>query len=215
VIQKAKNAMASWRYCGKEETRLEGPLECGLPAASKAVKGDTKERNSMILEFGAVDAVKQGLVPVDKFKQLKQSLDLFAVMDRKPVTLNGPLQNEWHYGPTGTGKSYQARKRYPNAFIKSNDVWWDGYQNEETVIIEEMGPKQIGGHHMKIWCDRYPFKASQKGSQLFIRPKRIVVTSNYSIREVFGEDQDIDPLLRRFEGNVIHHTIPYVYEENN
>lgn len=48
-----------------------------------------------------------------------------------------------------------------------------------------MGPKQINGHHIKQWCDHYPFKANQKGSQLLIRPEKIIVTSNYSIRECF------------------------------
>lgn len=64
-------------------------------------------------------------------------------------------------------------------------MWWDGYAGEKVVIIEEMGPKQINGHHIKLWCDHYPFKANQKGSQLRIRPEKIIVTSNYSIRECF------------------------------
>lgn len=56
-IEVSRNAMAAWNYCGKADTRVEGPLEHGLPPASKAVKGDTKKRNELILEYGAVKAV--------------------------------------------------------------------------------------------------------------------------------------------------------------
>ncbi len=74
--------MAAWRYCGKEDSRVEGPVEFGVPPASKAVKGDTKQRNQMILELGPLKAVEDGLIPIEKFKQLKQSLDLFMVMKK-------------------------------------------------------------------------------------------------------------------------------------
>lgn len=60
--------MAAWNYCGKEDTRLEGPLEYGVPPAAKNVKGDTAARNKMILEKGEVWAVEEGLVPIEKFK---------------------------------------------------------------------------------------------------------------------------------------------------
>lgn len=66
-VESCKNAMASWVYCGKEDTRIEGPMEIGLPPASKAVKGDTKARNAMILEKGAMWAVEEGHVPIEKF----------------------------------------------------------------------------------------------------------------------------------------------------
>lgn len=151
--------MAAWKYCGKSDTRLEGPAEFGLPPAAKNVKGDTALRNKMILEYGVVKAAEEGLIPLEKFKQAKQSVDLFMVM-KKDVSSNDQLDNEWHWGPTGTGKSRSVRTRFPDAFIKSNDIWWDGYSGEETVIIEEMGPKQIGGHHLKQWGDHYPFKAN-------------------------------------------------------
>lgn len=81
-VEAARNAMAAWRYCGKEESRLEGPLDFGVPPASRAVKGDTKKRNKMIMEMGVVKACEEGLVPLEKFKQVKQSLDLFNVMKK-------------------------------------------------------------------------------------------------------------------------------------
>lgn len=65
--------------------------------------------------------------------------------------------NEYHYGASGTGKSRGVRERFPDAYIKANDKWWDGYNNEETVIIDEFGPNQIGICHLKIWADHYPF----------------------------------------------------------
>lgn len=67
-IESAKNAMAAWKYCQKEEGRLQGPLTHGIPPAAKNVKGDTKERNKLILEKGEVWAVEEGHVPIEKFK---------------------------------------------------------------------------------------------------------------------------------------------------
>lgn len=148
--------------------------------------------------MGAVKACNEGLFPIERFKQIKQSMDLYSVMNKEAIAVD-TLDGEWHYGPTGTGKSRSVRAAHKDAFIKSNDIWWDGYQAEETVIIEEMGPKQIGGQHLKQWADHYPFKAAQKGSQLLIRPKKIIITSNYSIEECYPEPQDHLPLKRRFK----------------
>lgn len=57
-IESAKNAMKLWNYCGKEDTRREGPLEFGVPPAAKNVKGDTAAQNELILKQGAQVAVK-------------------------------------------------------------------------------------------------------------------------------------------------------------
>lgn len=55
---------------------------------------------------------------------------------------------------------------------------------------------------LKAWGDRYEFRAETKGSSLTIRPKAIVVTSNWSIRDCFPERQDYEAIERRFR--VIH-----------
>lgn len=60
--------MAAWKYCGKEDSRLEGPVEFGIPPAAKNVKGDTAARNKMIIEMGVVKACEEGLIPLEKFK---------------------------------------------------------------------------------------------------------------------------------------------------
>lgn len=67
-VELSKNAMAAYAYCGKSDTRLEGPLDHGVPPASLRVKGDKKERNKLILQYGVVKAVDEGLIDIEKVK---------------------------------------------------------------------------------------------------------------------------------------------------
>jgi len=111
------------------------------------------------------------------------------------------LDNEWWWGSTGTGKSRTAYESYPDAYRKGLNKWWDHYRAEEVVIIEEWSPKQelFLTDFLKNWTDHYPFIAEKKGTSCFIRPKKIIITSNWDLRECFKNEQDIEPLLRRFK----------------
>lgn len=57
------------------------------------------------------------------------------------------------------------------------------------------------GFHLKRWADRYKFPAEVKGGNVkCIRPKLIIVTSNYDITEIWKDDPNtLNPLLRRFK----------------
>lgn len=118
----------------------------------------------------------------------------------RPIILD-VLENEWWFGPTGTGKSRQLWNHYPQHFQKSLNKWWDGYANEDIVAIEEWSPKnEVTASFLKIWSDRYPFTAEIKGGSLQkIRPKKIIILSNYSIEECFIHEQDRGPIKRRFK----------------
>lgn len=118
----------------------------------------------------------------------------------QPLILN-VLEHEWWYGSTGTGKSQTLWRIYPNHFSKRINKWWDRYNMEETVGIEEWEPKnECTAGQLKIWADRYPFTGEVKGGSIQrIRPLRIIVTSNYTIEECFPNPQDHLPLKRRFK----------------
>lgn len=117
-----------------------------------------------------------------------------------PIILEN-IENEWWYGETGTGKSRELWERFPNHYQKSLNKWWDGYTGQEVVAIEEWAPKnEVTASFLKIWADRYPFSAEIKGGTLQkIRPKKIIVLSNYSIEECFANTQDLGPIKRRFK----------------
>lgn len=114
--------------------------------------------------------------------------------------------NLWIYGPRDTGKSYRARQLGKQDFggtyfVKAADNdWWCGYQGQDTIVIDDFDKYHIKmGYHLKIWADIYPFTAPVKGNSLEIRPKRIIVTSNWSIEEIWADENTRLPLLKRFQ----------------
>jgi hypothetical protein len=125
------------------------------------------------------------------------------VLDDDKGNLNS-LEHEWWYGDTGTGKSRKARTDNPCAYIKEpTSIWWDGYKNEDVVIIDDFDKFQVSqGGAMKRWLDHYPFQGQKKGSMRMMRPKKIIVTSNYHPREIWDDPQTLDPILRRVK--VVH-----------
>lgn len=114
------------------------------------------------------------------------------------------LENYWIMGPTGTGKSTWARQQFPKIYWKLLNKWWDDYEHEEdAVIMEDIGPQNCEKSTiiqcLKIWADHYPFRAEFKGGSMMIRPKAIVVTSNYGINDLVPDARDAEPLFRRFK----------------
>jgi len=166
-----------------------------------AFKKTSKERFKWCIQqaregnIGAIEDEEPGIFL--RYLQTFRSLNR-----RRHETMGGPTNHEWWYGSTGTGKSKRLNETYPEHYRKQLNKWWDGYEDQDTVGIEEISPEcgKWMGHLLKIWADRYPFNAEVKGGCLQnIRPKKLIVTSNYSIEECFPNEQDYKPLKRRFK----------------
>lgn len=125
-------------------------------------------------------------------------------------------RNYWLYGETGCGKSYTAHKltelMCSEPYLKMLNKWWDGYADQKIVIIEEIDPEtgKYLASLMKKWCDKWAFTAECKGSVAKqIRPEYIVVCSNYPIEEVFPNENDYEPIKRRFTSkHIINPIVP-------
>lgn len=148
-------------------------------------------------ELGELDTIKEQF-PSEYFRYHQR---IISLRRRPNLILGGDLQHEWWYGASGTGKSRTLWELYPAHYAKELNKWWDGYDDQEIVAIEEWAPKnECTASFLKIWADRYPFPAQIKGGSIKnIRPKKIIVLSNYTIDQCFPNSEDRDPIKRRFK----------------
>ena len=114
------------------------------------------------------------------------------------------LDNLWIMGPTGCGKSRWVHQMYPNCYRKLSTKWWQGYNphnaEHKIVVLDDLHPDTWQDLPLlKQWADHYPFPAEIKGGSMIIRPERIIVTSNFHPRQCFRREEDLEPILRRFQ----------------
>ena len=104
----------------------------------------------------------------------------------------------WVWGPPGTGKSTTIRNAYPNAYRKNITKWWDGYNYESDVIIDDIADYRTMLPLLKIWADQGWFMAEKKGATMKARPRSIIITANVSMEDAFPDPVQLAAIKKRF-----------------
>lgn len=145
-----------------------------------------------------IHARKRARAPIEKLKW-------------KRVQHGGTPPNFWIWGPSGTGKSQMAEDLLGEGFYeKAPDTkWWCGYDYEPGVRINDIGrgKDQLGTMSaplLKTWLDVSPVPVETKHGSVKIRPRMIVITSNYAPNAVFQRLEDHSAIEDRCQ--VIHMT---------
>lgn len=199
-------------YCSKDGdyfTRGDVPQSKRKNGGAKGgAKGGAAEQQRWKDALEAAQDGRLADVPADiRFRYYSTVKRIKADHLPKPEDV-AALTNVWIYGPSGTGKSRHVRATYPDLYVKLNNKWWDGYNGESTVLIDDFDKYDIGlTGSLKRWCDHYPFPAELKGSVRVIRPLRVVVTSNYHPNEIWDDQQSLGPIMRRFK--IVH--MPHLF----
>jgi len=199
-VRKSKYSQAS-DYCKKDGDFTE----IGTCPLDHDYSNRSKEANKRKWD-DAFELAKQG-----NFEEIEKDMLIRYYHAFKRVRQDYPdtVQNledvcgVWIHGVPGVGKSHKARQAYAGTlYDKPLNKWWDGYQGEDNVLLDDIGTKEAEwmGTFLKRWADRYSFPAEQKGTTVQIRPNKIIVTSNYSIDDLFASDFSLcEALKRRFQ----------------
>lgn len=110
-------------------------------------------------------------------------------------------KNYWIIAPSQHGKSTYARQRWPDYYDKAPNKWFVGYKGQQTILCDDFGPQQCKyiAWYMKRWADLFSFPMETKGGGTQIRPKRIVVTSQYTIEQCFSDEKECEAITNRFK----------------
>lgn len=193
VHAEPSRSTAAEEYVFKDDT--------AVPNTRFELGGKAFQRNSKTDWESAKQCAKAGRLddcPPDVYIKYYRTLKAIAMDNMtKPEDLPS-VCGIWIYGPPGTGKSHYARQHYGHSlYLKAQNKWWDGYQNEKFVLLDDMDCKVLG-HYLKIWADKYCFMAECKGSSIQIRPDKFIVTSNYTPEQLFDDPILAEAVKRRF-----------------
>lgn len=172
------------KYAEKEESRLEGPWTWGTWET-----GGAGARSDLT---GAIGLLKEkGLTAV-----AMEFPEVFVRNSRGLSELDRVVNNQkrdWpcdlfiFYGTPGSGKSRLAEQmagedRYYLRRGNSNNVWWDGYCGQGSIILDDFYG-WIPFDLLLRAADRYECRVDIKGGSVQLLARKIFITSNCSWRE--------------------------------
>lgn len=185
-------------YCSKESELIE--------RGDKPATNDDKGRANAIRLQQNWELAKQGRIEeIDPDLRWKH-FNTIEKLAMKHMARPDPIEQTagiWIHGKSGCGKTKFVFKEWPDHYVKSRNKWWNGYRGQEVVVLDDLGIVEARwiGDFLKDWGGQFPFQAESKGTGMLIRPKIFVVTSQYSIDQLWQDNETVDALMRRFTVN--------------
>lgn len=107
--------------------------------------------------------------------------ELIAHRDQSSRRRLRPVVVEVLYGDAGTGKTHAAFGDGSDVYIlensNSNTIWWDGYNGESTLLIDDFYG-WIRHNLLLRLLDKYPAKLDVKCSSTWANWTKVYITSN-------------------------------------
>lgn len=113
-------------------------------------------------------------------------------------------QGIWYWGETGAGKSHKAFEGFTpeTHYVYTNDGgWWDGYTQQETVIINDFRGQIPYGELLNL-VDKWPHSVRRRNREpIPFTSKKVIITSALKPEEIYcnlSQNDSLEQLKRRF-----------------
>lgn len=156
-------------------------------------------------DLGAAYAAARAAQTTAEFMAQEPGWQSLKVFEKASFTLNGgrkatdPLEVHWLSGSTGTGKTRFAYALDPDAYVCMDFKWWDGYEGQKTIIIDDYRKDFCKFHELLTLLDRYPQRRQIKGGWVRLNHRSIIITSPQDALTTWmgRTEEDIKQLERR------------------
>jgi len=101
----------------------------------------------------------------------------------------------WRWGTAGTGKTKYCIEKHPDHYIKDDTRWWDGYEQQEAIIIDDFDNEWPFRNLLRL-LDRYKYQGQTKGGYVKINSPYIYITSEYPPTN-YWRNNELKQILRR------------------
>lgn len=169
-VRKGTAKQAS-EYCKKENQFFEmGSL------SAQGKRTDLEEVGAAIVNGSSIKEVAS-TYPATYIKYHKGIAALKTAL-MSPRDPNHPPKIVWRWGLAGVGKTREAYEAHKSIYLKDGSRWWDGYEQQEAIIIDDFDGKWPYRDLLKV-LDRYPYKVQVKGDYIDLNSPFIYITCEH------------------------------------
>nr|WAE43169.1 MAG: replication associated protein [Cressdnaviricota sp.] len=181
-------------------------------------KGETKkqgERMDLIELAAEIEAGRTTDELIDEnanLARIRGCLDRIEDIKKNHGERGEMTEGIWLWGPTGSGKSrmaFEMARECESYYVKPDDgEWWDDYNGQECVIIDDFRGEIRYGQLLRI-IDRWPFQVKRRNRRpINFKAKKVIITSPLTPEEayhgVLDRHDNIGQLLRRLHIIELH-----------
>ncbi len=203
-------------YCGKDGA----PFEFGKPQ-DPGKRNDLLHLKRLIDEgasdldlynarFGTMVRNERGL---KKYKKLVSTPRDFIC---NVLVFVGPTDTHKSHMAMILGKSGAFGSFYVVPSTKGSGLYFDGYDDHDCILIDEMDGNRCTPTFLNSLCDRYEFSVPVHGTgNVNFRASTIIICSNYVPKDWWKKSHNISPFMRRISLTWFTGTVPPLYFEDH
>lgn len=166
-------------YCRKSESRIAGPWSFGCPSI-QGWRGDLQEIRDELVNSSYDDAfLKYPSKFIQYGKGLKEYNNILIKQKMKGSWIDRNVCVRW--GDPGTGKTRWVKENfnYFEPVINESRVWFDGYNGEDTILLDEFKWERYNLEDLLKLCDGYnPVRVETKGGSIILQHTNVFIVGN-------------------------------------